>query len=105
MAKALTAITCRNARAGATRREIPDGGCRGLYLVIQPSGHKSWCTRFRFRGAPRKLTLGPFLADGQQGANAAPELDTPLTLAAARELAARAKREAKGGVDPTAQKR
>jgi len=28
-----------------------------------------------------------------------------LTLAAARELAARAKREAKGGVDPTAQKR
>ena len=71
MAKALTAITCRNARAGATRREIPDGGCRGLYLVIQPSGHKSWCTRFRFRGAPRKLTLGPFLADGQQGANAA----------------------------------
>jgi integrase len=105
MAKTLTAIVCRNARAGTSRREIPDGGCGGLYLVIQPSGAKSWCTRFRFRGAPRKLTLGPFLADGQHGADAAPELDTPLTLAAARELAARAKRQAKGGVDPTAAKR
>jgi hypothetical protein len=105
MAKTLTAITCRNARAGAARREIPDGGCGGLYLIVQPSGAKSWCTRFRFRGAPRKLTLGPFLADGQHGADAEPELDTPLTLAAARELATRAKRQARGGVDPTAAKR
>ena len=105
MAKALTAISCRNARPGAQRREIPDGGCPGLYLVVQTSGAKSWAARFRFRGAPRKLTLGPYLADGQHGADAEPKLDAPLTLAAARELAARAKREAKGGVDPTFVKR
>src|SRR5262245_20157810 len=105
MPKTLTPITCRNAKAGDKRREIPDGGCSGLYLVVQPSGAKSWCTRFRFRGAPRKLTLGPFLADGQHGADAEPKLGAPLTLAAARELAARAKREAKGGVDPTAVRR
>jgi integrase len=104
LAKVLTAISCRNARPGTTRYEKPDGGCPGLYLVVQPSGHKSWCARFRFRGAPRKLTLGPFLADGQHGADVEPKLDAPLTLAAARELCTRAKREAKGGVDPTAVK-
>jgi hypothetical protein len=41
MAKTLTAIAVANARAGSKRREIPDGGCRALYLVIQPSGAKS----------------------------------------------------------------
>jgi integrase len=101
VAKTLTAISCRNARPGAARREIPDGGCGGLYLVVQPSGAKSWAARFRFRGAPRKLTLGPFLADGQHGTDAEPRLDAPLTLAMARELCARAKREARSGVDPT----
>ena len=41
MAKPLTAITVTKARARTTRRESPDGGCRGLYLVVQPSRHKS----------------------------------------------------------------
>jgi integrase len=105
MAKALTAIAVANARAGTKRREIPDGGCRALYLIIQPSGVKSWAVRFRYRGAARKLTLGPFLAGGGQTPNVAPELDTPLSLAAARELATKALRRLKGGVDPTAEKR
>ena len=105
MAKTLTAIAVANARPGAQRREIPDGGCPGLYLVVQSSGVKSWCTRFRFRGAQRKLTLGPFLAGNGQEPNAEPELDTPLSLAAARVLATKALRQAKGGIDPTAEKR
>jgi integrase len=104
MAKVLTAISVANARPGAARREIPDAGCRGLYLVIQPSGHKSWCARFRYRGRPTKLTLGPFFA-GIREPNIAPELDTPLSLAAARELATKALREAKAGLDPAARKR
>jgi len=41
MAKALTAVAVERARAGSVRREIPDGGCRGLYLVVQTSGHLS----------------------------------------------------------------
>jgi integrase len=107
MAKILTALTCRNAKPPTKRDrdEIPDGGCPGLYLIVQKSGHKAFAVRFRFRGVPRKLTLGPFLADGQHGADAEPVLGAPLTLAAARELAARAKRQAKGGVDPTAERR
>ena len=104
MAKVLTPIACRNARPGAKRREVPDAGCRGLYLVVQPSGHKSWCARFRYRGRPTKLTLGPFFAGGQEP-DVAPEIDTPLSLAAARELATRALREAKAGLDPAARKR
>jgi integrase len=105
MAKVLTSIAVANARPGLQRREIPDGGCRALYLVIQPSGAKSWCVRFRYRGAARKLTLGPWLAGGGQEPDGAPELDTPLSLAGARELATKALRQAKSGADPTAEKR
>ena len=105
MAKALTAIAVANARAGNQRREIPDGGCRSLYLVIQPSGVKSWAVRFRYRGAARNLTIGAFLAGNGQEPSAPPEIDTPLSLAAARVLATEALRKAKSGVDPTAEKR
>ncbi len=40
------------------RIEIPDGLVSGLYLVVQPSGKKSWALRYRYRGQPVKLTLG-----------------------------------------------
>jgi integrase len=106
MAKPLTAVAVRNARPAsgrAVRREIPDGGCPGLFLIVQRSGHKSWAVRYRFRGMTRKLTLGPALL-GSEPADADPELDTPLSLAAARELATRALRQAKGGTDPAAVK-
>jgi integrase len=61
--------------------------------------------RFRYRGAQRKLTLGPFLAGNGQEPNVEPELDTPLSLAAARVLATKALRQARSGADPTAEKR
>jgi integrase len=105
MAKALTAISVKNLRPRAQRYEVGDGGCPGLGIIVQPSGVKSWCVRFRYRGASRKLTLGGWLAGGGQEPNAAPEIDTPLSLMAARELATKALRQAKGGVDPTAEKR
>jgi hypothetical protein len=47
MAKTMTAAAVKNYRPGDGRREIPDGGCPGLYLVIQTSGHRSWAMRFR----------------------------------------------------------
>ena len=40
------------------RYELADGG--GLFLVVQPSGAKSWAYRYRHYGKPRKLTLGPY---------------------------------------------
>jgi integrase len=39
------------------RREIPDSIDVGLYLVIQPSGTKSWALRYKFHGKSRKATL------------------------------------------------
>jgi integrase len=45
-----------------SRREVPDGKIAGLYLVIQPSGAKSWAVRYRAFGVPRKLTLGAYPA-------------------------------------------
>ena len=59
MAKTLTAAAVAKLRPGSTRREIPDGGAAGLYLVVQQSGVKSWALRFRRpNGVPAKLTLG-----------------------------------------------
>ena len=105
MAKPLTAITVAKVRAGAKRREIPDGGCRGLYLVVQPSGVKSWAARYRYRGKSGKHTLGPVLIG-------TPETDAPLqhgdgaplSLASARELCARVLREVHAGRDPAAER-
>lgn len=75
MAARLTDISVKNARPGSTRREIPDGGCKGLYLVIQPSGKRSWAVRYRHKGKPRKLTLDGFppLATARKLAMAAME--------------------------------
>src|SRR5262245_59945158 len=84
----LTAITVENIRPRPRRREIPDSGCRGLYLVVQPSGRKSWAVRYRFEGTPRELTL-----------------DGALTLAAARKAAADALHVLERGHDPAAVKK
>jgi integrase len=71
------------------RREIPDGKIGGLYLIHQPSGVKSWAVRYRFAGAPKKLTLGPYPA---------------LDLATARRRAQEALGDVAGGKDPSALK-
>jgi integrase len=102
--KPLTAISVNRIRAGAERREIPDGGCAGLYLVIQPSGKKSWALRYRSRGRPVKFTLGSLLGPGDESATA-PAVGCPLSLHAARELATRTLREVQAGHDPAVAKR
>jgi len=86
MAK-LTTKFIENAKPADVRREIPDSGCRGLYLVVQPSGRKAWAVRYRFGGVTRKLTL-----------------DAGLTLAAARKAATDALHELERGNDPAALK-
>ena len=102
MAKSLTAAAVKNYRPGKGRREIPDGGCPGLYLVIQPSGHRSWAMRFRRPiGKPAKFTLGPIDLSGKE-AESEPVLDSPLTLASARRLAAEIHRQRALGRDVVA---
>jgi len=82
----LTAKTIEKLKPGPQRREISDGGS-GLWLVLQPSGAKSWAVRYRYAGRPTKLTLGGWPA---------------LTLAAARKGAADALHELAQGHDPAA---
>ena len=88
MAKGFTDIAIKNMKAGETRREIPDGGSSGLYLVLHPSGARSWAVRFRFDGKPRKLTLSG-----------------GLSLAAARKCAGDALLAVEQGIDPAGAKK
>ena len=85
---ALTDISVRNLKAGPKRREVPDPGARGLYVIVQPSGKKSFAVRYRFAGKPRKLTL-----------------KSGISLAAARKEAADALYAVEKGNDPGAVKR
>jgi integrase len=84
MTKALTDIAIQNLKAGQARYEVPDPGARGLRVIVQPSGRKSYAVRYRnAAGRPRKLTL-----------------PAGITLAAARKLAADSLLEVAQGKDP-----
>ena len=88
MARAFTDVAIRNLKPGPTRRELPDPGARGLYVVVQPSGVKSFAVRYRHGGKPRKLTL-----------------TSGITLAAARKAAADALYQVEQGHDPSTARR
>ena len=104
--KPLTAVTIKNARADPARRvEIPDAGCPGPRLLVQPTGAKSWVMWFRTAkgdGASTmaKLTLGP--VDLGQG-EAEPKMGGPLTLSAARKIAGEINHRRASGVDVVAE--
>lgn len=90
MAKVLTAAFVEKVRPTETRREIADGGLTGLFLIVQPSGKKSWACRYRHHRRSRKYTIGTY----------------PIfSLAEAREAARKVLREASEGLDPAARKR
>jgi len=61
--KTSTSLTVKfidNIKPAATRQEIPDADCTGLYLMVQPSGTKGFVMRFRWQGEQCKVTLGPY---------------------------------------------
>lgn len=90
LAKVLTARSVEAMKPDPTRRlEIPDAAFPGLYLVVQPSGARSWAYRYRAAGKPRKLTIGRFPA---------------FSLAQAREKAGEAAQAVEMGADPGAAK-
>ena len=64
MTKALTDIGIKNMRPRATRVEIPDRTPL-LYLVLQPSGRRRFCLRYRIHGKSRKVTLAAGLSLSQ----------------------------------------
>src|SRR3954447_4273740 len=77
----------------AVRTALPgrhgDDTVRGLMLVVQPGGSRSWVLRYQMAGRRRDMGLGPY-----------PE----ITLARAREKAMEARRLAKEGRDPLAER-
>lgn len=56
----LKAATVETLQATDRRQEIPDDLCTGLYLVVQPTGKKSWQVRYRHGGVHRRMTLAGF---------------------------------------------
>ena len=100
MAKILTAAVVKKIQPGSRRIEVPDGGCRGLRLIVQPTGAKSWAVRLRRPdGRTSKVTLGAVDLSGGE-ADAEPTLGGLLTLAAARRLAVEVLRQKALGRDP-----
>jgi len=78
---------CRNAKPAPKQKKLSDGG--GLYLLILPSGGKSWRFGYRFGGKQKALALGQYPV---------------ITLAAAREKRLEAKRLLAAGKDPSSEK-
>ena len=93
MSKPLTAAAVRKFAPQAKRRRIPDPETRSLFLIVEPSGRKSWQMRFRTPGGRiGKMTLGEVDVNGSEMPDE-PVTGQPLTLAAARLLARRIHRE------------
>jgi hypothetical protein len=84
----LTVKRVEAARPADVRQEIADTYLRGLYLIVQPSGTKTWAVRFRLGGKSHKHTIGPFPA---------------FSLAQAREAASAVLRGVAEGRDPKQQ--
>jgi integrase len=106
MSKKLTVGSVEKLKPETSRREVPDAGCPGLYLVIQPTGAKSWSLRFRSpverdgtgQRKAKKLTLGPLAIVPSHDD---PKVGRPLTLVQARALATAAMGEVANHRDPT----
>src|SRR6266853_3251833 len=80
------------------RIELHDG--HGLYLVIQPSGAKSWAYRYRVDGKSCKLTLGTLLdPEAKPDADATGALPA-LSITEARQRASAAAVKVQRGIDP-----
>ena len=90
MARPLTARVIDQMKPEVRVREIPDGGLPGLYLVVQPSGTRSFALRYRHVGRTRNMTLGRWPA---------------FSLGEAREAARAALRAVAEGRDPAGEKR
>jgi integrase len=103
LAVPLTAIAVSNLKPGKVRREVPDGGCPGLHLVVQPSGAKSWALRYRRpdRRTAKLVISSVFQRDGKEP-DTEPVIGGHLTLAAARRLVAELRHEIAQGRDPGA---
>ncbi|GAA0862435.1 site-specific integrase [Sphingopyxis soli] len=103
MAK-LTAKTIQTAKPG----RHADGS--GLYLLVKPTGARSWVLRVQVNGQRRDIGMGavelsPLALRSDIGDDIPLEEKARLTLAEARELSARLRNAAKAGRDPAAERK
>jgi len=85
------ALTFFDIKAAAPREKpykLSDGD--GLYLLVQPNGHKFWRYRYRFTGVEKMLAIGPF---------------PDVSIAEARAKRDEARKRVINGVDPSVQKK
>jgi integrase len=80
------------------RIEWPDLGGRGLYVVIEQSGRRGFCMRFKRNGKNARLVLGS-LADIKREPVKNPQIGADLTVGEARLLASRINHERAAGHD------
>jgi len=100
MAKGLTAAAIRKYAPSKTKRRVFHDS-DNLFLVVSPSGRKSFQMRFtRPNGRTGKMVLGPWHSGEET--EGTPVVGMPLTLRQARELAQRILRERELGKDPIA---
>jgi integrase len=96
----LTVLAVQNAKpkrrhGQPVTTELPDGA-NGLYLIIQPSGHRSFAVRYRIAKRSRKWVIGDAVASDRGEANP----HGVLTLSVARRKAAEAMQLVEAGIDP-----
>lgn len=85
---ALTDTAIRAVKPTEKQQKLFDGG--GLFLLVAPTGTKSWRLKYRFQGKEKLLALGLYPA---------------VTLKDARERAAAAKKALANDKDPSAEKK
>jgi len=83
----LTNIQIKNARSSAKPTTMFDGMEKGLHLLMQPNGTRTFRLKIQIDGKDRRITLGSY---------------PDMSLAEAREAAGQNKRQVKQGIDPTA---
>lgn len=95
----LTVLQVRNAKAGRHADE------KGLYLLVKPSGARSWILRIQSKnydnGRRRDLGLGSVLFERRHKVDVPLAALRELTLSEAREKAALGRSLVKAGLDPS----
>jgi integrase len=84
----LTEASIRAAKPTDRAFKLFDAG--GLFLLVRPTGHRSWRFKYRVTGREKLISLGPY-----------PE----VTLAGARRKLQRAKSLLRDGIDPSARRK